>query len=156
MTFEEIFSSSTTYQIILGFIPVILTEFIKSDYSVKNFKNSILRTTNFIIPIGIIIWVIIKNKNFGTLSVYNILIVVFNFSMFLFNYFQSKINEQYKLLERFSNEEINKVKDINHINEVQAEKMKAIVNNQNYILSELSKINDRIIDMYKEKLSNKT
>ena len=151
MTFEEIFSSSTTYQIILGLIPVILTEFIKSDYNEKNFKNSFLRTTNFIIPIGIIIWIIIENKNFETLSVYNILIVVFNFSIFLFNYFQSKINEQYKLLERFSNEEINKVKEINHINEVQAEKMKAIVANQNYILSELSKINDRIIGIYKEK-----
>ena len=151
MTFEEIFSSSTTYQIILGLIPVILTEFIKSDYNEKNFKNSFLRTTNFIIPIGIIIWIIIENKNFETLSVYNILLVVFNFSIFLFNYFQSKINEQYKLLERFSNEEINKVKEINHINEVQAEKMKAIVENQNYILSELSKINDRIIGLYKEK-----
>ena len=151
MTFEEIFSSSTTYQIILGLIPVILTEFIKSDYNEKNFKNSFLRTTNFIIPIGIIIWIIIENKNFETLSVYNILLVVFNFSIFLFNYFQSKINEQYKLLERFSNEEINKVKEINHINEVQAEKMKAIVANQNYILSELSKINDRIIGLYKEK-----
>lgn len=151
MTFEEIFSSSTTYQIILGLIPIILTEFIKSDYNEKNFKNSFFRTTNFIIPIGIIIWVIIENKNFETLNVYNILIVVFNFSIFLFNYFQSKINEQYKLLERFSNEEINKVKEINHINEVQAEKMKAIVENQNYILSELSKINDRIIGLYKEK-----
>lgn len=151
MTFEEIFSSSTTYQIVLGLIPIILTEFIKSDYNEKNFKNSFFRTTNFIIPIAIIIWVIIENKNFETLNVYNILIVVFNFSIFLFNYFQSKINEQYKLLERFSTEEINKVKEINHINEVQAEKMKAIVENQNYILSELSKINDRIIGLYKEK-----
>ncbi len=151
MTFEEIFSSSTTYQIILGIIPVILTEVIKSDYNEKNFKNSIFRTTNIIIPIGIIIWVIIENKKLETLSVYNILIVVFNFSIFLFNYFQTKINEQYKLLERFSNEEINKVKEINHINAVQAEKMKAIVENQNYILSELSKINDRIIGLYKKK-----
>lgn len=151
MTIEEIFSSSTTYQIILGLIPIILTEVIKSDYNEKNFKNSIFRTTNFIIPIGIIFWVIIENKKLETLSVYNILIVVFNFSIFLFNYFQTKINEQYKLLERFSNEETNKVKEINHINEVQAEKMKAIVENQNYILSELSKINDRIIGLYKEK-----
>ena len=93
MTFEEIFSSSTTYQIVLGLIPIILTEFIKSDYNEKNFKNSFFRTTNFIIPIGIIIWVIIENKNFETLNVYNILIVVFNFSIFLFNYFQSKIKE---------------------------------------------------------------
>ena len=151
MTIEEIFSSSTTYQIILGLVPIILTEIIKSDYNEKNFKNSIFRTTNFIIPIGIIIWIIIENKKSETLSVYNVLIVVFNFSIFLFNYFQSKIKEQYKLLERFSNEEINKVKEINHINEVQAEKMKAIVENQNYILSELSKINDRIIGLYKEK-----
>lgn len=151
MTIEEIFSSSTIYQIILSLVPIILTEVIKSDYNEKNFKNSIFKTTNFIIPVGIIIWVIIENKKFETLSVYNILIVVFNFSIFLFNYFQAKINEQYKLLVRFSNEEINKVKDINHINEVQAEKMKAIVQNQNYILSELSKINDRIIGLYKKK-----
>jgi hypothetical protein len=46
MTIEEIFSSSTTYQIILGLIPIILTEVIKSDYNEKNFKNSIFRTTN--------------------------------------------------------------------------------------------------------------
>ena len=151
MTIEEIFSSSTIYQIILSLVPIILTEVIKSDYNEKNFKNSIFKTTNFIIPVGIIIWVIIENKKFETLSVYNILIVVFNFSIFLFNYFQTKINEQYKLLERFSNEETNKVKEINHINEVQAEKMKAIVQNQNYILSELSKINDRIIGLYKKK-----
>ena len=39
--------------------------------------------------------------------------------------------------------------EINHINEVQGEKMKAIVDNQNYILAELSKINDRIIGLYK-------
>jgi hypothetical protein len=70
------------------------------------------------------------------------------FSIFLFNYFQFKINEQYKPLERFSNKEIYKVKEINHI---QVEKIKAIVENQNYILSELSKINDSIIGLYKEK-----
>lgn len=124
MTSEEIFSSSITYQIIIGFIPIILTEFIKSDYNENNFKNSLLRSINFILPIGIIIWIILENKNSETLSVYNILIVVFNFAMFLYNYFQGKISEQYKLLSKFSNEEINKVKQINHINEVQAEKIK--------------------------------
>ncbi len=122
MTTEEIFSSSITYQIIIGLIPIILTEFIKADYNEKNFKNSLLRSVNFILPIGIIIWIILENKNSETLSVYNILIIVFNFAMFLYNYFQSKISEQYKLLSKFSNEEINKVKQINHINEVQAEK----------------------------------
>jgi hypothetical protein len=151
MTSQEIFSSAITYQIIIGLIPIILTEFIKSDYNEKNFKNSFLRSINFILPIGIIVWIILENKNSATLNVYNILIIVFNFAMFLYNYFQSKISEQYKLLQKFSSEEINKVKEINHINEIQAEKMKAIVENQNYILAELSKINDRIIGFYKEK-----
>ena len=58
MTTEEIFSSSITYQIIIGLIPIILTEFIKADYNEKNFKNSLLRSVNFILPIGIIIWII--------------------------------------------------------------------------------------------------
>lgn len=148
MTFEEIFSSSTIYQIILGLIPVIITELIKSDFDKKNFKNSIFRTVNFIIPIVIIFWLIIENKNNKTLSIYDILIVIFNFSIFLFNYFQTKINEQYRLVERFSNEEINKIKEINHINEVQAEKMKCINENQKYLIQEVSKINDRINRLY--------
>lgn len=148
MTFEDIFSSSTTYQIILGLIPVILTEFIKSDYNKNNFQSSLLRLVNFILPIGIIIWVILENKNNQTLNIYSILIVVFNFSIFLFNYFQKKISEQYKLLERFSNEEINKVKEINHINEVQSEKMNCINENQKYLIQEVSKINDRINRLY--------
>ena len=148
MTSEEIFSSSLTYQISLGLIPVILTEFIKSDYNEKNFKNSILRSINFILPIGIIVWIILENKNSTTLSVYNILIVVFNFAMFLYNYFQTKISEQYKLLSKFSNEEINKVKQINHINEVQAEKINCINDNQKYLIQEVSKMNDRINRLY--------
>ena len=146
---EDIFNNSTTYQIILSLITIILTEIIKSDYNKKNLKNSFFRTVNFIIPVLIIFWIIIENKNKMTLSIYNILIIIFNFSLFIFNYFQSKISQQYKLLEKFANEETNKVKEINHINEVQGEKMKAIVDNQNYILAELSKINDRIIGLYK-------
>jgi hypothetical protein len=145
---EYIFNSSTTYQVILSLITIILTEIIKSDYNKKNLKNSVFRTINFIIPVLIIFWIIIENKDSQTLSIYNILIVIFNFSLFLFNYFQSKISEQYKLLEKFANEETNKVKEINHINEVQGEKMKAIVNNQNYILAELSKMTDRINRIY--------
>ena len=148
MTFEEIFSTSTTYQIILGLIPVIITELIKSDFDKKNFINSIFRTVNFIIPIVIIFWLLIENKNNKTLSIYDILIVIFNFSIFLFNYFQTKIKEQYRLVERFSNEEINKIKEINHINEVQAEKMKCINENQKYLIQEVSKINDRINRLY--------
>lgn len=145
---EDIFNSSTTYQVILSLITIIITEIIKSDYNKKNLKNSVFRTINFIIPVLIIFWIIFENKNSQSLSIYNILIVIFNFSLFLFNYFQSKISEQYKLLEKFANEETNKVKEINHINEVQGEKMKAIVNNQNYILAELSKMTDRINRIY--------
>ena len=109
---EEIFNSSTTYQVILSLITIIITEIIKSDYNKKNLKNSVFRTINFIIPVIIIFWITIENKDNQTLSIYNILIVIFNFSLFLFNYFQSKISEQYKLLEKFSNEETNKVKEI--------------------------------------------
>ena len=145
---EEIFNSSTTYQVILSLITIIITEIIKSDYNKKNLKNSVFRTINFIIPISIIFWIIVENKNNQTLSIYNILIIIFNFSLFLFNYFQSRISEQYKLLEKFANEETDKVKEINHINEVQGEKLKAIVNNQNYILAELSKTTDRINRIY--------
>lgn len=148
MTSEEIFSSSITYQIIIGLIPIILTELIKSDYNEKNFINSLLRSINFILPVGIIIWIILENKNSETLSVYNILIIVFNFAMFLYNYFQTKISEQYKLLSKFSSEEINKVKEINHINEVQAEKMNCINENQKFLIQEVSKINDRINRLY--------
>lgn len=148
MTSEEIFSSSITYQIIIGLIPIILTELIKSDYNEKNFKNSLLRSINFILPVGIIIWIILENKNSETLSVYNILMIVFNFAMFLYNYFQTKISEQYKLLSKFSSEEINKVKEINHINEVQAEKMNCINDNQKYLIQEVSKMNDRINRLY--------
>ena len=148
MTSEEIFLSLIIYQIIIGLIPIILTELIKSDYNEKNFINSLLRSINFILPVGIIIWIILENKNSETLSVYNILIIVFNFAMFLYNYFQTKISEQYKLLSKFSSEEINKVKEINHINEVQAEKMNCINDNQKYLIQEVSKMNDRINRLY--------
>jgi hypothetical protein len=145
---EEIINSSTTYQIMLSLLTIILTEFIKSDFNKKNLKNSFFRTINFIIPISIIFWIIIENRNNQTLNIYNILIIIFNFSLFLFNYFESRISEQYKLLEKFANEETSKVQEINHINAVQGEKMKAIVDNQNYILAELSKTTDRINRIY--------
>ena len=45
--------------------------------------------------------------------------------------------------------EFDKVEKVKEINSVQVEKIKSINENQKYILSELSKINDRIIEYFK-------
>ena len=57
-----------------------------------------------------------------------------------------KISQQYEIISKYGKIEKEKIKEINQINNTQAEKMKWIANNQNYILNELSKINDRIIN----------
>jgi hypothetical protein len=55
------------------------------------------------------------------------------------------------MLEQLAKTEFDKVEKVKQINAVQVEKVKSINENQKYILSELSNINDRIIEYFKDK-----
>ncbi len=55
------------------------------------------------------------------------------------------------MVEQLANTEYDKVEKVKQINAFQVEKIKAINNNQAYILNELSKINDRIFEIFKDR-----
>ena len=114
----------------------------------KNHKG-VLIFFYYLIPIFIIIWLNLDKEIENTKL--TITLISINIGFLLFNYFQTKISEQYKTIGEYGKIEKEKIKEINNINNTQAEKMKGIVNNQNYILNELSKINDRIINYIYEK-----
>ena len=78
-------------------------------------------------------------------------IIAFNFSLFVFNYLQTRITETNKMFADLAKAEFDKVEKVKQINETQVEKIKAINENQKYILNELSQINNRIIGYFKDK-----
>lgn len=109
----------------------------------KDYKG-ILIIVYYILPIVIIVWLNL-DKNIEN-SKLTTTIIAINIALAIFNYLQMKISQQYEIISKYGKIEKEKIKEINEINNTQAEKMKGIANNQNYILNELSKINDRIIN----------
>lgn len=124
-------------------IKIIIDVIIKPENDFKGLQKLTLLIIYYLVPILVIIWLNLDDKIDN--SKYTTTLIVLNLGFFIFNFFQERLNEQYKIVSKFGKIEKEKIKEINIINNTQAEKMKGIVNNQNYILNELSKINDRII-----------
>lgn len=130
-------------KIILTVIPIIFKIIFKDVTDLKGAIKFINKAVVYVMPLVAIIWL---NADAGVpASKFTNTIITFNMLVLLHNFIQDKIIENYKIVTQSSKVGKKKVKEINHINEVQAEKMKSIVANQNYLLNEVSKINDRFI-----------
>jgi len=140
---ENITSNPYFFKIILTIIGVItklLFGFILK--TEKNYKG-ILTLLYYFLPIVVIIWLNLDN-NIENSKLTSTLITL-NIGLLIFNFLQTSINEIYSVALKFGEKDKENITKINAINNTQAEKMKGIAKNQNYILSELSKINDRLI-----------
>lgn len=130
-------------------IKVVVDIIIKPSETIKGISKLLLALIYYVLPLTVIIWLNIdeniENSKFTTT------IVILNFFFLLFNYFQSEITETNKRLRQLAKTEFDKVEKVKQINAVQVEKVKSINENQKYILSELSNINDRIIEYFKDK-----
>lgn len=141
-TFEPYIS-----KIIISFIPLIIKLFFTKDDDTKGNLKTLLKLTTLLFPIGTIIWLNL-DENIKDTKLTTTLIAL-NIGTFLFNYFNSEITKGYlsKIdTEKHLNESILK---INQINDVQVEKMKAINENQHYILNEIGRINNNVLEIYK-------
>jgi hypothetical protein len=134
-------------KIIISFLPLIIKLLFKKDDEIKENLKAFLKFITLLFPIGTIIWLNL-DENIKDTKLTTTLIAL-NIGIFLFNYFNSEITKGYlsKIeTEKHLNESILK---INQINDVQVEKMKAINDNQHYILKEIGRINDNILEIYK-------
>lgn len=77
--------------------------------------------------------------------------IAFKIRLIILNSLQSRITETNKKLTDLARVEFDKVVKVKQINEMKVEKIKAIKENQLYILNELSKINERRIGYFKVK-----
>ncbi|TRW24252.1 hypothetical protein FMM05_10480 [Flavobacterium zepuense] len=141
MEFSEIIDNEYFDKIILSLIPIILKLFVGKDSNPKKYWQIVI---NYFIPVTTLLWINLDenieiNKLTSTL-------IGLNFTIIVFNYWQQKLNDQNDLLIKFTNIETDKIQQINNINNVQVEKITAINSNQKYILDELSRINDRIMN----------
>lgn len=130
-------------KIILTAIPIVFKVIFKDVTDLKGAIKFINKTVVYVLPLVAIIW-LNADANVPVSKLTNT-IITFNMLVLLHNFIQDKIMENYKIVTQSSKVGKKKVKEINQINQVQAEKMKGIVTNQNYLLNEVSKINDRFI-----------
>jgi hypothetical protein len=137
-----------TGKIVLTTIAVLIKLFFGFVFKTEKDYKGLLIIAYYILPIITIIWMNL-DKNIEN-SKLTTTIIGINIAIIIFNYLQMRISEQYIIVTKFGEFEKNRIKELNEINKTGAEKIKAIANNQNYILSELSKINDRIINFIYE------
>jgi hypothetical protein len=150
---ETITNNPYFSKILLTIIAVVFKLLLDSIYKDEKDLKGLLKLFSFgiyyILPFIVIIWLNLDNKIQNS-KLYTSLIA-FNIGIIIFNYFQTNITTQYKMITKNMKRENETIKEINQINTVQAEKMKAINENQKYILNELSSINDRIIKYFSDK-----
>lgn len=144
--FENPYFNKVVLTILAVLVKVIIDAIIKPEKDFKGLQKLFVIIIYYVTPIVVIIWLNLDNEISNSKSTTTLICV--NIGIFLFNYFQSNLNNQYKIVSKFGKIETEKIKEINQINKVQAEKMKGLADNQNYILSELSSINDRIIKYF--------
>lgn len=140
---ENISNNPYLFKIILTIITVVTKLIVGFILKAEKDYKGILIVAYYFVPLSVIIWLNIDNsiENSKLTST----LISLNIGLIIFNYLQTNITEQYKIVSQYGKIEKEKIKEINVINNTQAEKMKGIANNQNYILKELSNINDRII-----------
>ncbi len=138
---------------IITTILVVVFEFILNVITKdKKHKKGLIKLFTFLViylfPIAIIVWLNISSqvKNTKLTST----IIALNIGVVIFNLLQTKNTETNTMLCELAKKKTEDVEKINQINDVQVEKVKSIKENQKYILSELSKINDRIIQLFQK------
>lgn len=146
---NDFWSNPYTLKILLSMVPLLVKEIFKQDENLKGFYRVIVVMVYYLLPTVIIIWINLDD-NISNSKLTNT-IIAFNIGILIYNHLHSKLATNYNLLIKFTKSESNKVEEINRINETQSEKVKAVINNQNYILNEISKINDRIIKYFAER-----
>ncbi|MDV7188599.1 hypothetical protein R3X25_15030 [Lutibacter sp. TH_r2] len=124
-------------------IKIVIDGIIKPDNDFKGLAKLFLIFIYFILPILIVIWLNIDDSISN--SKLTSTLIILNVGVLIFNYFQDRFINQSKLIVEKAKLDKEIVGKVNDLNNLQAEKMSSIANNQNYILNELSKINDRII-----------
>jgi cytochrome c biogenesis factor len=151
---EDLINSPYFEKIVLTILAIVLKLVIdaitKEEKDLKTLYKLLLICSTYILPIITIVWLNLDEKIVH--SKLNTTLICLNFAIIVFNNLQSKINKNYKMIGNLAKTEFDKVKKVKQINEVQVEKIKAINENQKYILNELSKINDRILGHFKDKL----
>jgi len=146
---EEVWANPYTNKIILTIIAVLTKLLFGFIFKTEKNYQGLLIFAYYLLPITIIVWLNldanIENSKLTTT------IICINIALIIFNYLQQKVTETDKMVEQLANTEYDKVEKVKQINAVQVEKVKAINDNQTYILNELSKINDRIIGLFKDR-----
>lgn len=140
---NELIENPYLSKIILTAIPIAFKIIFNDVTDLKGAIKFINKIVVYVLPLLAIIW-LNADANVPE-SKFTNTIITFNMLILLHNFIQDKIIENYKIVAHSSKVGKKKVKEINQINQVQAEKMNGIVTNQNYLLKEVSKINDRFI-----------
>lgn len=150
---ENITENPYFSKIVLTIIAVITKLAIDSITKKGDEAKGLLKLFSFIgfyvLPITIVVWINLDQNVQNTKL--NSTLISLNIGLVIFNFLQSRVSENYKIVTDYSRIGKKTKKDLNAINETQAEKMKGLANNQAYILNELSKINDRTINYIYEK-----
>ena len=150
---ENITESPYFLKVVLTILAVIVKFGIDAITKEKEDAKGLIKLFAFfvfyLLPVTIIVWLNLDNRIENNKLSFTI--IAFNIGLVVFNYLQTRITETNKMLAQLAKAEFDKVEKVKQINEVQVEKVKAINDNQKYILSELSKINDRIIECFKDK-----
>lgn len=140
-------------KIILTVLAVLIKLAIDSATKGKEEAKGLLKLFSicifYLLPISIVVWLNVDQSVQNTKL--NSTLIALNIGFAFFNYLQSRITENYKIVGKLSKTEYDKVEQVKQINAVQVEKVNAINENQKYILNELSKINDRVIECFKDK-----
>uniref|UniRef100_A0AB33KUU7 DUF1003 domain-containing protein n=1 Tax=Tenacibaculum sp. Pbs-1 TaxID=3238748 RepID=A0AB33KUU7_9FLAO len=146
---EDIWTNPYFSKIILTLVSFLAKLFFGFIFKTEKNYQGILILLYYILPIIVVIWLNldpdIENSKLTTT------IICINIVLVIFNYLQHKVTETNKMVGQLAKTEYDKVEKVKQINAVQVEKVRAINDNQKYILNELSKINDRIIGYYKDK-----
>lgn len=141
---ENPYFSKVVLTIVAVVVKLALDAITKDEKELKGLQKLFGFGIYYALPITIIIWLNLDSQIED--SKLNTTLIAFNFSLFIFNYLQTRVTQTNKMMADLANAEFDKVEKVKQINETQVEKIKAINDNQKYILSELSKINDRIIN----------
>jgi hypothetical protein len=146
---ENITTNPYFDKIILTLIAVLIKLFFGFIFNTEKNYQGILTVVYYILPITIVVWLNldenVENSKLTTT------IIGINIGFIIFNFLLQKMGGTDKLVGQLAKTEYNKIEKIEQINAVQVEKIKAINDNQKYIMGELSRINDRIIGYFKDK-----
>lgn len=120
-------------------------------FILKNEKNNqgLLLIAYYVLPITIIVWLNfdsnISNSKLTTT------IMCINISLVVFNYLQYKTAQTEKKQDDMLRDDISKLAKAKELNAIQIEKINALTDNQKFIMSEVSKMNDKLMDYYRDK-----